>query len=242
MKNSIKISLLGLLAPWTVTNAVEINKDFSVALDAGVYSQYWSRGMSQSQGNPAVQGSATLVHSSGLYAGVWSSSVDFGYDNRTRQEIDWYAGYVWTITDAINLDMAYLKYEYPNENSFNYSEYYAKLSAHGFNVGGYYSGDLGGNQSMLYSFVGYDTTLPGRVGLALRYGLVDYKDPVFIAGDGNTRDHYNEWQITLNKEVFGLNWSVAYVDSNLSSSECYNYTGFDDNCSASFVVGVDKKF
>lgn len=77
MMRAVKFFALGLaLAPWSQSQAIELSSDFSLALDVGLFSDYWSRGISQTQGDPAVQGSATLIHSSGLYGGVWSSNVD----------------------------------------------------------------------------------------------------------------------------------------------------------------------
>ncbi|MDZ3992586.1 TorF family putative porin [Pseudomonas sp. Teo4] len=244
MKHAFKMAsiILAAVAPWSEGNAIELSKDFTLAVDAGLYSQYWSRGMSQTLGDPAIQGAVTLIHSSGLYAGVWSSNVDFGHGSKARQEIDYYLGYSWQIADKVTLDLTYLEYEYPKQGDLNYSEYYAKLNAYGFIAGGYYSDDLWSNQSMLYSFVGYETTLPGDVGFKSRYGLADYKDPVFVSGDGSARNKYNEWQVEFNKEFLGVKWSISYADSDLSKAECMNFAGFDDICSATVVAGVSKSF
>lgn len=243
MNHLSKLCMAGiLLAPWSASQALQLNDDFSLDLNIGAYSDYHTRGMSQTQNDPALQGSATLSHSSGLYAGVWSSNVDFGYDSKTRQEIDYYAGYYWQATDDVSLDLAYYEYEYPKESWLNYSETYAKLSAYGAYVGGYYSDDLAGDQSYLYSFIGYETTLPMEIGLDLRYGLVDFKDDTFVDGNGSTADTYNEWQISLSKNLIGLDWSIAYVDSDLTDDECASYNGFDDVCGSNLVLGVSKTF
>lgn len=95
---------------------------------------------------------------------------------------------------------------------------------------------------MLYSFVSYEATLPGGVGLKTRYGQVGYKDPVFVSGNGSTRNKYNEWKVEVNKELLGLKWSLSYADSNLSKVECLNLNGFDDICSATVIAGVGKSF
>lgn len=231
-----------LLAPWGAVQAIQLNDDFSLDLNVGAYSDYRSRGISQTQGDPAIQGSATLSHSSGLYAGVWSSNVDFGYGTKTRQEIDYYVGYYWQVADDIALDLTYYEYEYPKEGGFNSSETYAKFSAYGAYVGGYYSDDLSGNQSYLYSFVGYETTLPQEVGLDLRYGWVDFKDDTFFDSTDGSRPDYNEWQVTLSKSMVGVDWSLAYVDTDLSEAECFSYSGFDDVCSSTLVLGASKSF
>lgn len=243
MQYAVKMGLAALLlAPWGMTQAVTLNDDFSLDLNIGAYSDYRSRGQSQTQNDPALQGSATLSHSSGLYAGLWSSNVDFGYDTTTRQEIDYYLGYFWQINDDVSLDLAYYKYEYPNQAGFNYNETYARLSAYGAYIGGYYSDNFGGEDSYLYSYVGYETSLPMDIGLDLRFGLADYKDPVWVDDDGDDRDSYHEWQVGLSKTLLELDWSLSYVDTDLSDEECYNYNGFDDVCDATLVLGVSKSF
>lgn len=243
MKRALQMALMGAtLAPWMVCQAITLNDDFSLDLTVGAYSDYHSRGMSQTQGDPAIQGSARLSHSSGLYAGIWSSNVDYGYDSKTRQEIDYYVGYFWQATDDISLDLTYYQYEYPKEGALNNSETYAKLTAYGAYVGGYYSNDLYGDQSYFYSFVGYETTLPMEVGLDLRYGKVDFKDDTFFSRDEKARSSYNEWQVTLSKTLFTADWSLSYADSDLSDSECYSYNGFDDVCAPTVIAGVSKSF
>ncbi|KRW61194.1 TorF family putative porin [Pseudomonas sp. TTU2014-080ASC] len=243
MNRMLKHCMAGmLLLPWGASQAIEINEDFSLDVNIGAYSDYRSRGMSQTQGDPAIQGGVTLAHSSGLYAGIWSSNVDFGYGSKTRQEIDYYVGYYWQITDDISLDLTHYKYDYPREGSLNYNETYAKFSAYGVYVGGYYADDLADNQSYLYSFVGYETTLPYDIGFDVRYGKIDFKDDTLESSSGKMRSSYNEWQIGLSKSMFNVDWSISYVDSDVSKTECYNYNGFDDICSGTVVVGVSKSF
>lgn len=244
MKCTIKSAITALcLTPWGLTQAVDLNDNLNIDLNIGVYSDYRTRGVSQTQNDPAVQGSATLTHSSGLYAGAWSSNVDYGYDSSTRQEIDYYAGYYWQISDDISLDVAYYKYEYPREASLNNNESHAQISAYGFNIGGNYSDNLGGDDSFLYSYVGYETILPMNTGLNLRYGLVDYKDPSFYKSEEDTgRNKYREWSATLSKTLLELDWTVSFIDTDLSKDECYSYNGFDDVCSATLVLGASKSF
>ena len=82
-------------APFASSHALELTEDLSVQLEATLASDYRTRGISQTQNDPAIQAAATLQHSSGLYLGVWSSNVDFGYGLKTRQELDYYAGWYW---------------------------------------------------------------------------------------------------------------------------------------------------
>lgn len=71
---------------------------------------------------------------------------------------------------------------------------------------------------------------------------MDYKDEVLISNSGNTNSRYNEWEAKISKELLGLNWGLAYVDTNISDSECANYLGFDDICDATVVASVSKSF
>ena len=59
--------------------------------NVGMYSEYFYRGVSQSNGDSAVQISAQYDHwiddSNAFYGGVWASSVEF-VDNPASQEYD----------------------------------------------------------------------------------------------------------------------------------------------------------
>lgn len=229
-----------LVAPWTQTQAIELSDDFRLDLKASLLSDYRTRGISQTQNDPALQGDATLMHKSGLYAGIWSSNVDFGHGSRTRQEVDYYAGYWWQMSDDVALDVGYIKYAYPRQSDFNASETVFILHAYGVLAGAQYSSDLYGNQSALYSYLGYGTVLPYDIGLDVRYGLNDLKDPLFISSSGHDRNSYHEWEVKVSRTLFDLNWALSYIDTDLSSTECLNHTGFDDVCSATLVASVKK--
>jgi uncharacterized protein (TIGR02001 family) len=155
------------------SQAIPLNDDFALLLDVTLASDYRTRGISQTQNDPTLQAGATLAHSSGLYLGAWTSNVDFGGGLKTRQEVDYYAGWLWQATDDVSLDLGYLKYSYPKESQFNQSEAYGILSVYGVKLGAYYSADAPGidsEQNSLYSYIGYETELPYGVGLKLRYG------------------------------------------------------------------------
>ena len=51
---------------------------------------YMYRGGSQTNEQPAISGGFDYAHSSGVYAGVWASNVDFG--DSANIEIDYYGG------------------------------------------------------------------------------------------------------------------------------------------------------
>jgi uncharacterized protein (TIGR02001 family) len=241
-----RFTLLALtLAPFAC-QAVQLSDDFSLLVDLNLASDYRTRGISQTQNDPAAQAGATLMHSSGLYAGAWTSNVDFGFGLKTRQEVDYYAGWYWQATDDVSLDLGYLKYTYPKESQFNQSEAYAILAAYGFKLSANYSDDasnvFGEKQDILYSYVGYGTTLPLDVGLDLRYGRNDFKDPLFWSSSGKSEDDYHEWEAKLTRDFLGVTWGLSYIDTDLSESECASNFGFTDVCEATWVASVSKTF
>lgn len=233
-------------APFTQALAVELNQDFALQIDATLASDYRTRGISQTQNDPAAQLGLTLQHSSGLYLGAWTSNVDYGYDFKTRQELDYYAGWYWQANDDIALDLGYIKYSYPKESQFNQSDVYAILHAYGFELGAYYGDDyptyFGEDQSNLYTYLGYNAELPAEFKLHMRYGRNDAKDPLYLSASEDTRDTYHEWEVKLSHELVGLDWAVSYIDTDLSQAECLNNFGFEDVCTATVVASVSKSF
>jgi len=233
------------LIPMT-SQALTLNDDFSLDMTVGVVSDYRSRGISQSLGDPAAQAGATLLHSSGLYIGTWTSSVDFGDGFDTRQELEYYGGYFWQATDAISLDLGYIKYDYPKNSEFNMSEVYAILDLYGVKVGANYSKDtpnfFGEDQDTLYTYVSYKIELPAEVGLDLRVGYNDVKDPAFLDSHGDDRNAYYEWEAKLTRDFVGVTWGLSYIDTDLSKSECAGWYGYDDLCSATLVASATKNF
>ncbi|AYF87591.1 TorF family putative porin [Pseudomonas sp. JS3066] len=241
-----RITLLALTLAPLACQALQLNDDFSVQVDLAVLSDYRTRGISQTQNDPAAQAGATLLHSSGLYAGAWTSNVDYGFGLKTRQEVDYYAGWYWQATDEVNLDLGYIKYSYPKESQFNQSEVYAILGAYGFKLAAFYSNDastvFGEDQDALYSYAGYQTSLPLEVELELRYGRMDFKDPMFWSTGGDSTDSYHEWEAKLTRDFLGVTWGLSYIDTDLSESECASNYGFTDVCTATWVASARKTF
>ncbi len=210
--------------------------DFDVSMNVGLTSDYIFRGISQTQGDAAIQGGLDVAHESGLYIGTWASNVDFGDSVDGNVEFDYYLGFANDIGENLSYDLGWIKYDYPGNSSLNFSEYYGSFSAYGFKVGAAYSDDFVGDDTTLYSYVGYEYTLPYEIGLALQYGNYDFKQATFASGE----DSYNDWSIGLTKTLAGLDFGLTYTDTDLSDSDCAGFIGKDDFCDANFVLSVSK--
>jgi uncharacterized protein (TIGR02001 family) len=97
----------------------------SFSANVGLYSQYIFRGLTQTDGDPALQGGVDYTHSSGFYLGAWGSNIkwlrqnNFGlpgsYTDNGRVEVDFYGGYKWGFAPDFTLDLGTLYYWYPGD-------------------------------------------------------------------------------------------------------------------------------
>ena len=90
--------------------------------NVGVYSQYIFRGLTQTNGDAALQGGFDYSHSSGFYAGTWMSNISWLSDSPTATgyasgslEMDFYGGYKGTISGDLGFDVGLLQYYYPGD-------------------------------------------------------------------------------------------------------------------------------
>ena len=73
-----------------------------------------------------LQGGFDLEHSSGFYAGVWGSNVNF--NNGAGSELDLYLGYGFEM-GGVGVDVGYISYEYiDSDPDATFDETYVGLS------------------------------------------------------------------------------------------------------------------
>lgn len=136
---------------------------------ATIVSDYRFRGISQTDKKVAVQGTATVTHSSGIYASFWGSSIDDYVANGSDQELDLIAGYSHTFASGVKLDGGLLYYYYPGGGHANtdFFEPYADISAT--------YGPVTGKVTVNYAWKQKALTLglPGR----------NKEDNLYLAGD-----------------------------------------------------------
>lgn len=90
----------------------------------GIYSQYIFRGLTQTNGKPALQGGFDYSHSSGFYAGTWGSNISWltdgtppAYQDGGSLEWDFYGGYKMSLPMDFTLDLGTLYYYYPGSEN-----------------------------------------------------------------------------------------------------------------------------
>ena len=102
----------------------------SVTASATLLSDDRVRGVSQSNGRPAVAGALTVAHQSGVYAGVRGASrAGWGDFAGAGVELDLIAGYRFQPLSAATLDLGVTYRSYPGgSDGTDYFEPFAKLS------------------------------------------------------------------------------------------------------------------
>lgn len=91
-----------------------------------VTSDYVFRGVSQTQGDPAVQAGLRLQGPHGWYASSWMSGVDFASDTGASAEVDYVAGWNGAVGKSWNADICVTRFAYPGSaSSLDYSEWIA---------------------------------------------------------------------------------------------------------------------
>ena len=157
-------------------SAEQIQNAIDLAFGAAITSNYISRGITQSDDNPAFQ--AYMEASYGIfYAGLWGSTVDFGDDNKA--EIDIYTG-VRPEFGNLSLDIGYARYYYTADGDCC-GEIYAKADysvTDAFTVGGDIFHDFGLKESYLRAKSAYtlpqDFTVSGGVGTLVQLKQLDW--------------------------------------------------------------------
>jgi len=93
----------------------------SVTSNVSLVSNYLYRGISQTGGNPAIQGGFDYTHSSGFYVGTWGSNISWIGDEGLAKgnagvELDTYFGLKNSFATDFNYDVGFLRYNYPGVN------------------------------------------------------------------------------------------------------------------------------
>src|SRR5512139_1331290 len=188
--------LTGLVGVPAFAMADEPASPHTLTANVGLTSNYVFRGISQTGGEPAIQGGFDYSHSSGFYVGTWGSNVgwltDFqGYDHGNL-ELDLYGGFRNT-AGPISYDVGAIRYMYPGSKNNTdpakttlpgawTSEMYASLGWKWFTAKySYYLSDsvfgVGPNTSGSYYFDLSGSLPVGETGLTLgaHWGTFNFK-------------------------------------------------------------------
>jgi len=196
-------------APAMAQDDEETSSEVEVSGNVALVSDYRFRGVSFSDGDPALQGGIDVSHSSGLYVGTWASSISGG-SAFGELELDVYAGYSGELSDGLSFDVGLLYYMYPTESELadlldtdtDYFEPYASVS-----------GDLGPVSATLGVAYAWDQSALGD------------EDNIYI---------YTDFETAIPDTPFSLSAHIGYTDGVLAPDT--DGTAFDWGLGASYAV------
>jgi uncharacterized protein (TIGR02001 family) len=212
--------------------------DSSVAFNVGAVTDYRYRGISQTRLKPALQGG--IDYSAGsFYVGAWGSTIQWIKDGGggADVEIDIYGGYKFELAKGTVLDLGVLTYQYPSNGlnpSANTTEVYGALTF------GPVTAKYSHSTSNLFGFAGSKGS-----------GYLDISGSFEVAGitvtphigrqtvKNSSAFTYTDYSVTLSKEISGVVWSAALVDTN---TKAYTGPGGKDLGKASVVLGAKYNF
>lgn len=204
----------------------------------GMVSDYVFRGLSQTREHPALQGGIDYVHPSGLYAGIWGSTIDFNDTDNANVEVDGYIGYSrsydkWTIDGRVTY------YAYPGAKTvldYNYYEIgtnvsydldVAKLTA----ALNYTPNNFGESGNAVYSALSIVAPLPYELNFNAKIGYQTIDDEVRFGYPS-----YTDWSLGITYEWEKVTFGLQYVDTNLTTAECA------DGCDAKGILSATYAF
>lgn len=182
----------------------------TLAFNFAAVSDYRVRGISQTNGHPAVQASVEASAPAGFYAGLWGSSVA-AYEG-AHSEVDGYGGYR-TALHGWDVETGIISYFYPGADGVSSAEVYAS-GAHAVGNAEVKAGisytphqaELGAGDG-LYIFTEAAKPLPS-LPITLRTHFGRETGVNTISGSPKI-----DWLLGADIAVSSVTWSLAWVDA-----------------------------
>ena len=197
--------------------------------NVGFVSDYAFRGISQTMGEPAVQGGFDYTHASGFYLGIWGSNVSGIQFTDGTLESDWYGGWAKTWGDwGVNVGGLY--YYYPgaklgNGDKYDTFEGYGSVSWKWITakISYAFTDFFGANQDSTPGAFNDSSKGSTYIELNATYPISDAFSILAHIGhqtvEGSTVDlDYTDYKIGVNYLYNGFNFGLAYKDTDADSS------------------------
>jgi len=203
------------LAGMSSVAAADKHGDMGLEFSANVTlaTDYLWRGFSLSDNEPVIQGGFDVAHTSGVYAGIWGSSIEQYEDSET--EIDIYLGWAGDV-GPVGVDVGWIRYMYPGETanpSVDTDEFHVGVSGEvgpvGLGLTYHYSDEFFGSDEDADRWE-FSAEMPaGPVTLSAAYGINGFDD--------STSD-YDDWSIGASTDFGGFDFALTYMESDISPS------------------------
>ncbi len=216
----------------------------TMSFNVGGVNEYRYRGISQSRFDAALSGGADYADKSGVYVGVWGSSIKWIKDagGKANTEVDYYGGYKFTVGD-VGYDIGFLRYDYSGnalKPSANTNELYGAATMGPVTLK--YSQSTGNLFGFANSKGSSYVDLTATFDLGNGYSLVPHIGYQAVKGAGNGIYSYTDTALTLGKDLGnGLAASAAIIGTNAKTGSYVSPAGKQLGKSG-LVVGLKYSF
>ena len=216
----------------------------TLSFNVGGVNEYRYRGISQSRFDTALSGGADYADKSGVYVGVWGSSIKWIKDagGKANTEVDYYGGYKFTVGD-VGYDIGFLRYDYSGnalKPSANTNEFYGAATMGPVTLK--YSQSTGNLFGFANSKGSSYVDLTATFDLGNGYSLVPHIGYQAVKGAGNGIYSYTDTALTLGKDLGnGLAASAAIIGTNAKTGSYVSPAGKQLGKSG-LVVGLKYSF
>ena len=220
---------------------VAIDAHADISANVALVSDYRFRGISQSNEDFALQGGFDYAFNNGFYVGTWGSSVDFDSagDFSGSLELDVYGGWGTDFGENSSIDLGYIYYSYPGDDSGlegDYQEIYVNYGWKDLSLGAAYSDDYyGSSSSFWYLQANYGWSFAEAWALDLHIGYNDFDKDIFLSSD---KGSYIDYSVALTWSVVGVDLGLSWVGSDLDEEDLFGTSWGDDTA----VFSISKSF
>jgi uncharacterized protein (TIGR02001 family) len=199
----------------------------SFSANVALASEYFFRGMSQTDDVPAVQGGFDWEHELGVYLGAWASNVKF---TDASLELDLYGGLqgeFWA--SGVSWSAGFIYYYYPGADSSLEYDFVEATGSLGYDLFDLASAKVSFNWSpdyfagsgdAFYTALGVDIPLGKHFTLSGHVGKQNVDNNVKFA-----LPNYVDYSVGLSTNVAGFDLGITWTDTDMSDSECHDACG-----------------
>ncbi|GHT84012.1 hypothetical protein AGMMS49960_10790 [Betaproteobacteria bacterium] len=231
MRKQLILTALATTLPLVgLAHAEEESSPFSA--NVSIVSDYDSRGVSQTNESPAIQGGFDFAHSSGVYAGVWASSISWLRDaerhtnvsSGNSAEVDFTVGYAREFGD-FGVDVGATYYLYPGSYSHNWKDVTGMKnpnSTEGFVGLSWKFVSVKYYHAFTHLFGAPSSRGSGYLDLSVSYEIL--KDLSLDAHFGSQRvtgpgESYRDWKAGAVYNLGGYDLGLHYVNTDISHAD-----------------------
>lgn len=200
-------------------------KPFKITGGITAISDYRFRGLTQTNGDGAIQGTINVNSAVGFYVGTWASTIDgsgktpllAGYGDA---EVDLYGGYTKTFS-GVTVDGGLLYYYYPSAIKGLNTDFFEPYASASYTIGPV-SAKVGGNYAW-----------GGQKGLDFTSGK---DDNIYVYGEGSVA--VPKTPLTLKGHVGYTDGSLGLANLNPTDKNYWDWSGTVEAVGGPFKVGV----